>query len=362
MKTKKYFATAFLTAYCVCLLPIFCSAQDIHFSQYNFSPLTLNPALTACYKDLQATLNYKQQWHAVDAYTTYEATFEMKLNQKKWIKLDRMTETYKKKLIKGLAFGLNAFSDKAGDGKMKTTNENFSLAYHSLLSEHSTLSAGLMGGIVQHSIDPSALRWNNQYSTGVYDPTANPGENFSRSNFINFDYSLGVLYSYGDMNSYITANDQKFFNVGFSLSHLNKTQVYYIGGNDLLYRRFTLHANSMFGIKNTHYSVAPSVLAVQQGPNREITLGMFLKYKVKDESVYTGIIKSTVFSLGCFYRNKDAVIPCFMVEMDKYTLGISYDTNISGLVAATSGRGGFEISLRFGSPSPFLYQNSHSRI
>ena len=99
-----------------------------------------------------------------------------------------------------------------------------------------------------------------------------------------------------------------------------------------------------------------------QGSQKEITFGTMIKYKLKEESKYTGVIKSTVLSLGCFYRNRDAVIPYFLMEMDKYTIGISYDTNISSLTAATTGRGGFEISLRFGTPSPFLYQNAKSRI
>jgi hypothetical protein len=159
----------------------------------------------------------------------------------------------------------------------------------------------------------------------------------------------------------MTANDQKFANLGLSVSHLNHPGIGFITG-DPQHFRWTLHSNTLFGIKNTHYSVAPSVLYMQQGPQHEFTLGMFMKYKLRDESVYTGVIKSTVLSLGCFYRNKDAVIPCLLVEMDKYTLGLSYDTNISGLTAATSGRGGFEITLRFAAPSPFLYQNMKSRI
>lgn len=130
------------------------AAQDIHFSQYNFSPLTLNPAMTSVYKDLQATVNFKDQWRSVNAYRTANAVFEMKLNQKKWTKLARLTEQYKKKLVKGLAFGLNFFSDKAGDASLKTNTVNFSIAYHNLLNENNTLSAGIIGGIMQRSISP----------------------------------------------------------------------------------------------------------------------------------------------------------------------------------------------------------------
>lgn len=345
-----------------CQLPTFSFAQDIHFSQYNFSPLTLNPALTSAYKDIQATLNYKTQWHSVDAYTTYQATYEMKLNQKAWTKLSKMTETYKKKLIRGLAFGLNVFQDKAGDGNMKTTQADLSLAYHSLLNENNTLSAGLIGGIVQRSIEEGGLRWNSQYPGGVYDPSVGSGENLSRQSFIFGDYGAGILWSYGQASSYLTANDQKFVNAGISVSHLNRSQLSYLGNADALYRKYTAHTSMLFGIKNSHYSLAPSLLYMQQGSQKEITFGMMIKYKLKEESVYTGIVKATMLSLGCFYRNKDAVIPYLLVELDKYSIGLSYDTNISGLTAATSGRGGFEISLRFGNPSPFLYQNSKSRI
>ena len=345
-----------------CMLPTFLFGQDLHFSQYNFSPLTLNPALTSAYKDIQGTLNYKQQWRSVDAYTTYEATYEMKLNQKKWTKIERMTETYKKKLIKGLAFGINFYSDKAGDGNLKTSQGNFSIGYHSLLDKNNTLSAGLMGGVVQRSIDESGLRWNNQYGTGVYDPTANSGEIFSVPNFIYTNYSAGILWSYGQGSSYLTANDHKFVNAGISVSNLNHPQLSFLGNDDQLYRHWTFHTNSVIGIKNSHYSLAPSFLYMQQGSQKEITFGMLIKYKLKEESVYTGIIKSSMLSLGCFYRNKDAVIPYILFELDKYTIGISYDTNISGLTNATSGRGGFEICLRFGAPSPFLYQNMKSRI
>jgi type IX secretion system PorP/SprF family membrane protein len=343
------------------LLPVFSNAQDLHFSQYNFSPLTLNPAMTSVYKDIQATLNYKQQWHAVNAYTTYQFTYEMKLNQKTWTHLQKMTETYKKKLIKGLAFGISIFSDKAGDGNLRTTQGNFSLAYHSLLNPKNTLSAGLMGGLVQRSIDPGGLRWNSQYPGGIYDPNVSAGENFSSQSFLYSNFSAGILWSYGEAASYVTANDQKFVNAGISVSNLSHPSIGFISG-DPLYMHWTLHTNTLFGIKNSHYSFAPSVLYMKQGPQSETTFGLFMKYKVKDESVYTGVIKATVFSLGCFYRNKDAVIPCLLIEMDKYTMGVSYDTNISGLTAATTGRGGIEITLRFGTPSPFLYQNMKSRI
>jgi type IX secretion system PorP/SprF family membrane protein len=344
------------------LLPCFSLSQDLHFSQFTFSPLTLNPALTSAYKDLQLTINYKDQWQSVNAYSTSQFSFEMKLNQKDWIKMERMTSTFKQKLVKGLAFGLNVNSDKAGDGGMKTSSAVFSIAYHNLLNPKNTLSAGLIGGVLQRSVDQSALRWPSQYSGSGYDPALNPNENFAKSNFTHADFGAGILWSFGEGSRYLTANDHRSLNAGISVAHFNRPEISFLGSPEQLYMKWSFHTAAVYGIKNSNYSLAPSLLFTQQGPLREFMIGAFIKYKLKEESKYTGIIKSTMLSLGCFYRNEDAIIPGFQLEIDKYALGISYDFNISTLSPATSGKGGFEITLRFGNPSPFLYQRSNSRI
>ena len=362
MRKIKHFVIAIVTAYCSCLLPLLVKAQDIHFSQYNFT--LINPAMTAAYKDLQATLQHKEQWRMVDAYRTSSATFEMKLSQINWQKVttNNVTGVFKQKLQKGLAFGINVFNDKAGDGNMKNFQASLSLAYHALINEKNTVSAGLKGGYVQKSISPDGLRWNNQYTGGAYDPTLTPGENFTDQSFGYADFGAGLLWSYGDGSKYLTANDQKHIHAGISIDHLNNPKQSFLAiTSDQLHWKITAHAGTLIGVKNTNYSLGASLLYLSQGKLTEITPGALIKYKFKENSVYTGFIKSSALTLGCYYRNKDAVIPYIMYEMDKYSIGISYDTNISGLTAVTTGRGGIEISLRFNAPSPFLYQTK-SRI
>ena len=173
---------------------------------------------------------------------------------------------------------------------------------------------------------------------------------------------MGVLWSYGDASRYTSANDQKHINAGISLAHFNSPGYSFIStdAGDLDWK-WTANANSLIGISNSLYSVGPSVLFMQQGPLSEITFGMLFKYKFKEESKYTGYVRGAAISAGCYYRNKDAVIPFLLIELDAYSLGLSYDANISGLKTATAGRGGFEISIRFNTPSSFLYQTK-SRI
>ena len=99
----------------------------------------------------------------------------------------------------------------------------------------------------------------------------------------------------------------------------------------------------------------------RQGPAQEIFFGGSLMYMLKEESKYTDYVKGAALSLGGYYRNKDAVVITSLLEFGNYALCVSYDINTSDLSTASSGRGGLEISLRFLSPSPFLFK-SKSRI
>jgi hypothetical protein len=80
-----------------------------------------------------------------------------------------------------------------------------------------------------------------------------------------------------------------------------------------------------------------------------------------EASKFTGLKDASAVSAGVFYRNKDAVIIKGMFEWQNYALGIAYDLNTSSLAEVSKRKGGFEIFLRFVSPSPFG-GGSRSRI
>ena len=81
-------------------------AQDIHFSQYFASPLTLNPSLTGSFEgQMRAIANYKSQWNSIspNMYRTMAASVDGSLMNEK------------------LGCGLIFFNDKAGTSKMGLT-------------------------------------------------------------------------------------------------------------------------------------------------------------------------------------------------------------------------------------------------
>lgn len=354
MKVKNYISLSFISLLCYSA-----AAQDSHFSQYDHSPLTINPALTAVDKNLQVVVHHRDQWKALNGYRTDELSFEMRFDPTSWIKIKNRTALYKKKQQKGFALGVSLFSDKAGDGDMKKLCATFSIAYHLMLDPNNRLSAGFSGGVKQRSINSSGLRFNSQYgSNGAYDGTMNSGEVFNITSISYSDYTAGVCYSFGEENKYMESNDNRSFKLGASFDHLSRPEQSYIvdNNNSKGYLKYTLHAQTLLGIKNSSYSVGASAICYRQGSQNELTMGMLVKYRMKDESKYTGIKKGMAVSLGCGYRVNDAIIPYLQYELARFALGISYDVNMSGLKKATTGRGGLEVTLRFFNPVPYLFQ------
>jgi type IX secretion system PorP/SprF family membrane protein len=334
----------FLTALCGISLAG-ADAQDIHFAQFNETPLLINPASTGSGYDLRAILNYRDQWRSVTVpYKTFAASFEMKL--------------YKNSTKKGnLGFGMYAFNDKTGTSKLSTTQLTLAVAGMLALNRNNTISAGLSGGYNQRSITTGSLRWDTQYNNGAFDPGAGTFENFADERFGYADLNAGIQWNYGQGERYLTANDEVKANFGISFSHINRPMQKFYTFEDKLYSRVSAHGGLVFGIANTNLLIAPSFVYHHQGPQREVMAGSMFKFKMAEDSKYTGFKKGACISLGGYYRLKDAFVFCSQFEFGQYSLGVSYDMNVSGLTQASNGRGGFEISLRFVSPNPYLFKS-----
>ncbi|CAN5881619.1 hypothetical protein BH11BAC7_BH11BAC7_20980 [soil metagenome] len=352
----KNFLLTLLLSVAVCMSGY---AQDLHFSQYTSAPMLLNPALTASWKDFALTIQQKQQWQSVNAFSTSGLAFEIKASRFNWEKNDKRPSSYKKKLMKGLAFGINVYSDKAGDASMRTNNVNLGIAYHARLNELNALSAGIIGGIIQSSVAIDKLRWNNQYGAAGYDPTIFSNENMVGSR-IYPDFGTGVVWTYGKVARTISSDNQTNAHVGISVMHVNRPNQSFLGGEDRMHMRYTFHGAGEFGLTNSNLSLCPSFAFMRQGKQKEMTLGMVFKFAMKESSRVTGFIKESSVLFGCYYRSKDAVAPYFGFEFSNYSLGFSYDVNISGLKAATKSVGGIEVTFRLANlAKAYLYQNKN---
>jgi type IX secretion system PorP/SprF family membrane protein len=313
------------------------AAQDIHFSQVNFSPLTLNPALAGANYDFQTYLNYRTQWNSVASpFKTVAASVDARLNSNKRSKKAHF------------AMGLNFFNDQSGETRISTNNLNLTFATHVLISENHTIGAGIYAGWLQRSILPYTGKWDSQYNGMYYDPLAASGEQFQASSFSAFDAGAGIVYTFSSIEQYMRRNDSKQLNVGFAAYHVNRPKYSFLDRPDeRLYVRFSAFVNGSFGIKNSRMLVEPGIYFHQQGSAREIFFGTYGRYIIKGESKITGFIKKTSVALGLFLRNQDALVTKFHFEWNGFGLGASYDVNVSRLAQLSRARGGVELSLRW---------------
>ncbi|PCH92368.1 MAG: hypothetical protein COB85_08240 [Bacteroidetes bacterium] len=329
----------------VCLITVsttFVQAQDMHFSQYFQTPLLTNPANTGVFNgDVRASLNYRNQWANLSPFTTYGLSFDMGLLKKK------MKDKY-------IGAGLAIFRDIAGDSKLSTTVVNLSISSVITVNEHNDISAGIQGGFAQKSLGGSNFEWGSQYDGSGYNSSVNSNESSTYEDYTYGDFSAGIKWVYSKNTSdNVVASDRFNISLGFSVLHINAPKQEF--DLEKLHREFVTDGGMYIGLTGSSFSLIPSIIYMQQGPLKEINAGLLIRYAIREETKYTGLLKETAFFFGAYYRFGDAVVPTIMFEVANYAIGLSYDINVSGLKDATNSQGGFEISLRFINPNPFKY-------
>ncbi|TND00893.1 MAG: hypothetical protein FD123_4307 [Bacteroidetes bacterium] len=333
---------------CIMLGAFGLGAQDVHFSQITETPLLLNPAQAGLGHDVLAIINYKDQWRSVASpYKTFNAAADFAL-------LKQKSGTH-------LGLGVDIFSDKAGDANMGTTMGQLHVAGIVALNSTNLLSVGVVGGYGQRSMSMAELTWGNQYDGQQYNPALNSGEPNTYSNLNYLDAGAGLSWFFSAGHSTLSSNDAKLFNIGAAVHHLNKPAYSFYGAStNRLPLKLVFHGNASIGMKNYNLVLEPSYFVALQGAHQEITPGMMFKYILGQSSKYTDRKKSSALSLGAYVRFKDAIVPTARYEFTNWSIGTSYDVNISGLTTASRSRGGFEISLRFMTPNPFSKTGSVS--
>ncbi|MFN5911707.1 MAG: PorP/SprF family type IX secretion system membrane protein [Bacteroidota bacterium] len=312
-------------------------AQDIHFSQWEYSPMTLNPALAGANSPMQAVINYRNQWSKVGtAYQTMAASFDARLSEPK-------------RGQSGIfAAGLNFYNDRAGAQRISTNIMTLNLAYHLLIDRESMLGIGLYGAYGQRAFSSDGAQWMSQYDGFGYNASYVSGEEFNSPSFNMFDAGAGIVYSYNMRGGYMTQNIRKRINVGFTAFHVNRPKFSFIDqDNERLAIRYSAFFNGDFGIKNTRGIVQPGIYYQRQGGHQEIMFGMNYGYVLHEGSRATGFTRPMTLFLGMFYRLQDAAVARVMFEYDLFSLGFAYDINLSNLTSVTNSVGGFELFMRY---------------
>lgn len=313
------------------------SAQDIHFSQFYQSPLTLNPALTGVMNcNTRVIANYRNQWAPVipgNAYNTFSLSYDQKLPAGRY---------------DNFGFGINLWTDVAGQLDFKTQTVKVSGAYSRRVAgtrkkSHYIVAGGEVG-VSQRSFDYLKAQWGDQVNADYeYDPTIPTAENPDNidDRFLFGDVGLGVLW-------FSVLGKAKNFYIGGAYNHLNQPNLSnYIDGVVPYYTKAVLHAGGEIPAGD-QMSILPGAVAFFQGPSMEINFGtsarFFMGSGYDDQS----------FQLGAWFRvanhfeetlTADALILSTRFDYEQFGIGFSYDINVSSLRQAANSNGSFEFSM-----------------
>jgi len=311
-----------LLAAILCSITIF--AQDIHYSQFYSSPLTLNPALTGINDcNYRASAMYRNQWSSVspDPYVTPSISFDINNILQRIIKKGTLS-----------AGGL-LLNDKAGAGALSNLTIQGSLAYARPLTSNRKLngSLGLQFGYTQKSIDFNKLLFETQFDGETFNPQLSNQEAYNdKISYV--DLNAGLYFSYA-----ASKNVDVF--LGGAAFHLLQPKEKFLstGPDNKLSMRFVVHGGFRLGL-TSNLDLIPQVLVMSQDKANEVNVGATLQYKLNNDVKIFG---------GVWYRLNDAIIPMVGIEYKRLRLGFSYDVNTSSLKDASHENGGFELALSY---------------
>jgi type IX secretion system PorP/SprF family membrane protein len=309
----------------VCLsFPLLSVAQDIHYSNFGFSPLNMNPALTGVFNgEYRGTANYRNQWNGVPVnYTTFSGSMDMKMASKQDIP----------------PFRIGAFlsHDKAGWSKLTNTALYISGAYLRPLTTRDFVSGGISIGLNQRSFKTGDLTWDDQYANKRFDPNiiSQDASTFDQTIFYP-DISAGVNYHRQ------APRNRSAFDAGFGYFHINNPSRSFKDGEPAVKcaPRYSLYAATNLKVSD-FFDILLDGSAQFQGPHRELLGSLGGRLYLVDKHT-----KQIALQAGITLRNGDAVSPHVGIIYNRWKVAVNFDSNFSQFKTASNRLGGPELNL-----------------
>jgi len=307
------------------------TAQDIHFTQFYHSPLTLSPAMTGHIEGkYRINLTYRTQWTNISGsiYQTPSASFD--------INLGKVTAR------NSWGIGGMVFNDKTAGGLTNLTML-LGAAYHLNIDQREKhyLSGGIQFGLIQKRIDFSQLTFGSQFNPDYTNPSNSednyfdpsfPREDFDKTSVSSPDLRLGLIWS-----SYI--NDA-VIKIGGAYMHV-------LNGDEGLYSfesplppRLVVHGDAKIPFGRTF--IRPNLLYMTQAGASQINVGTHVGYMIGDTfQAY----------IGGGIRLDDALLFMLGLDYNGFQLGLGYDLNNSLLNVVSNSVGAYELTLTYSGAS-----------
>jgi len=225
-------------------------------------------------------------------------------------------------------YGIQAVSERVLNGILQTNSISNSLAYRIFFNKKQTsyFALGIGYSILTRTLDASLLSFGDQY---------NSGRLFNSS-------SLEAISKYP--TKYTT-------NAGFMYGYQSEKSFFQIGASEFLLNRTTNTIITNEPNQNYQFS---ALLNLEYKLEDEKTILFHADYqnRLEKEYFYAGAAVGVPLNkemnrayFGCFYRNKDAVIPYVGLMYNRYKIGLTYDIYSNSLTSSNLRPQTIEFSL-----------------
>lgn len=322
--------TGLLLSFCFILCSSALFAQDLHFTLYDYAPLSINPANSGNYEGTYRIGGiYRDQWAAVN---TSASSFRTPM-----VYIDAPLIAIGKR--DWLGAGLAVQLDESGSLDQKTNTFMLSAAYHRSLNKKTTLSLGVQGGARNRDISNT-----DAYST----------ENMLLNNVSVADEALTIFETSQDPSSGFVVNaglvlkskvnKNTNFQMGISALNINQPNqsLEIPTSKDTQYKlplRFNLHG-SVESKLNDKWTINPTILVSNIRNQNELDLQVWGEYLLNKE-------KEIDLRVGLGHRLGRDIQPLFGVNYGSLRAAVGYDLRVGTLGSAISGRGGIEIAIGY---------------
>ena len=312
------------------------TGQDIHFSNYYASPLSLNPANTGNYAgNWRVMCNYRQQGdNLVNSFSTATLAY------------DRPIYVLSEKLSAGFVY----IYDNSANNTLLVNKIYLSSAYYQRISTNSYLHLGLQVGFVHKLLNLNNLTFPDQFdiSTGYFNTSMATSDYFEKQSLSYIDLNWGLIWS--------RKTNRLNTELGIAMFHYNSPKETFLNNSEKLAPRYQLHGIAKKRIKTSYY-VKPQILFSMHDNTNEFLIGTDIGIMPVNPEIVND------FHVGIHYRggydrNSDALIFKVGLHYKDFDIAVAYDLGITDQKLSKYTSNAIELSIIFTRPETKIRERS----
>jgi type IX secretion system PorP/SprF family membrane protein len=327
IQNKKKRLSIIITITCL-LVAVVANAQDFNFSQYQHTPMNINPAMLSTNDDFEVIANFHQ--------TRLFESLNMQNYQLSLLYPVNITKN--DRLPQGV--GLTLIHDNTGkQGLLNCTGGSLAFSQAVQVGRSSFLSVGFQASYYfYNNTNPGNYTTGSQWVQGA-------GFNSSLGINEQINFETVKLFSIGTgVNLHIKDGNSSKGDFGIAFYHLNKPQYSILNDNNRLSTKYIFYGNYRL-YRYNEVSIAPRVLFIYQ-QMKMLSFGTLINYEFKSNNPFL-LIKNCNLQLGLDYRNDHTGVVSCNVEQSQYLIGLSYAVAMNSAKVYSNYRSNFELCFAY---------------